>query len=524
MKNKIVIILIGLTFVFLSCNHYKQASIRLNYKTAEDLQLIDSSHAGLLKAHMKNGQLYIFDKSWELNGEESTVSGNSSLYDSNRKLLNTGFHEIAISDVGIFEANEPLASLDKKRRDALLTMTIINSVGLVTCIIVPKACYGSCPTFYYQNDDNLNYAKAEGFSSAVAPSLEYTDVDALNNALYVRDNFILTMKNEAYETHAVNAVHLLAVKREKGERIFQNEDGQFYKCDKMFPLQSAMAAEGDITDKLLSIDDLERFSLTDSFDLRKKETIELTFENKEKIQDAGIVINFRQTLLSTFLFYTALGYMGDEVGTIFAELESSKLKQNAIKTQLNGLSAMEVRIYNQQTGKWQLADILSETGPIAKNLQFVKIPFNCKNQETIRVRLIAAKGTLRLDQVALANVIDKVTPITINPKLVSRNGIDDSLALMELSYNDGDHLTSLPGDTWKIEYKMPTSNEDYELFISSTGYYLEWMRPDWIKEKDLDKLKNMLLKEEDIWRALAVEFKTQEWGMESTFWSSKYSQ
>ena len=59
---------------------------------------------------------------------------------------------------------------------------------------------------------------AEGFSASIAPSLEATDVDAINTVARGGEAFEVTMKNEALETHSVRHVDLLALPRVDGRR------------------------------------------------------------------------------------------------------------------------------------------------------------------------------------------------------------------------------------------------------------------------------------------------------------------
>jgi hypothetical protein len=86
------------------------------------------------------------------------------------------------------------------------------------CAANPKTCFGSCPTFYV-SDGKHAMLQAEGFSSSIAPSLEARDVDALYRVHPSGREFIVTMKNEALETHFVRRVRLLAAKRPVGGRV-----------------------------------------------------------------------------------------------------------------------------------------------------------------------------------------------------------------------------------------------------------------------------------------------------------------
>jgi len=75
---------------------------------------------------------------------------------------------------------------------------------------------------------NFQYADAEGFSNAIAPSLEYYDIDALNMKTILNKVFSITMNNEALETHCLNAAKLFAFPRKKDERMYQTSTNTFF--------------------------------------------------------------------------------------------------------------------------------------------------------------------------------------------------------------------------------------------------------------------------------------------------------
>ena len=60
------------------------------------------------------------------------------------------------------------------------------------------------------------------------------------------------------------------------------------------------------------------------------------------------------------------------------------------------------------------------------------------------------------------------------------------------------------------------------MFIDTKGYYLEWIREEWKKEQDLDRLTQMYLRPNQFLKDMAPEFKKIESEMESLFWNSKF--
>jgi hypothetical protein len=84
-------------------------------------------------------------------------------------------------------------------------------------------------------------------------------------------------------------------------------------------------------------------------------------------------------------------------------------------------------------------------------------------------------------------------------------------------------LTTLPGDEYKFVYQLPEDFGRYELFLESRGYYLEWMREEWLKEENPARAAMLFLEPQSALRAMAPEFKKIEAEMEKLFWSSRYA-
>jgi hypothetical protein len=79
----------------------------------------------------------------------------------------------------------------------------------------------------------------------------------------------------------------------------------------------------------------------------------------------------------------------------------------------------------------------------------------------------------------------------------------------------------MPGDIRSFEFTLPEAGGDYELFLYSRGYYLEWMRSSWIKEKDLGRLARMLLVPGLYLKEEAADYKRYETVMEREFWGTR---
>jgi hypothetical protein len=473
-----------------------------------------------LKAHLKNGDVCILKDTWQIDTVQNLVSGTGIRYDFNRnKAIESGM-SVPIDSVLIFETNTKISNTEAGRITALVILAGVDVILGIICITTHKACFGSCPTFYMDENDNSYCADAEGFSNAIAPSLEYPDIDALNNKPLTDSVFSITMKNEALETHCVKDVKLLAYPRTSGERVYQSPANEFYLCENNYFVNKVQGNEGDITTLLKNDDRQERFSLADENNLSSKEEIHLNFDDVKNSNDLGLIVNFRQTLMTTYFIYSAIGYMGDEVGDIFAKIESS----GETKEKLQGgigkeLGNIDVYAWNEKENNWEFQEGLYETGPIAINRQILPLK-NIASVPNIKLKLVINKGYWRIDYVSLTNIKEKVIPIEISPSSIFNKGKVDNSALASIN-NPDKYLISMPGSEFKFIFVLPKQSVDYELFLYSKGYYLEWMREHWIKDKNLFKLKQMIDSPLEYLRLQAKDYKDYETTMEKEFWNSR---
>ena len=513
-------ILICVIFIVASCKTY---NFRTNYENENALlHSADSIKTKLfLKAHLKNGDICIFKDSWQVDTLNNLITGSGVLYDFNRKIINLNQTSIPIDSIALYETNKKLVNPEEGRIAALAILTSLDAILGIICITVPKACFGSCPTFYTEQNSNKNihFADAEGFSSSILPSLEKSDIDAINQHYSTSEDFSITMKNEALETHCIDEVKLLVYPLSESERVFESNTEVAYLCKNITLPTSATAEEGNIISLINQSDKDERFSLADSNNLSSKEEITLTFENVNSQKDLGILLDFRQTLMSTFLFYNTMSYMGDLASDIFAQIDTNdKLKQK-LECMNNELGGIDVLVYNEATNEWEFQGTYNELGPIAVNSQLLPLK-NKTSANKLKVKLILNKGTWRIDRISLTEIVKQVNLLEINPNSISLNNKVNSNALM-LNSEPNKYIVSMPGNVFTFNFQLPEPNKKYEMFIYSKGYYLEWMRNDWIKDKDIVRLKKMYVNPKNYLKKQAKFYKSYEKEMEEIFWNSK---
>lgn len=486
---------------------------RRDLVTTEKARYLDRG-SSFLKAHMVDGGVYVLSP-WRVDETERVVLGKGTLLDSNRDTLAAGDFSIPLDSVAIFETNRVSAS------PAIIAMSLVTgiSAALTTlCIMDPKACFGSCPTFYIEDGDE-RILQAEGFSSSVAPSLEASDIDALFRVKPMGREFEVIVKNEALETHVIRYVDLLTARRPRGGRVFATPEGRFWQVTRLIEPSRCQGPEGDNLEKLRVFDGNERISLTDPAFLGTKETIELEFDSLPDDR-LGLIIASRQSLLSTFLFYQGLAYMGSSVGRWMAYLErGDEFVRNGIRAMDRALGGIEILVCDA-SGDCRSVSEISEAGPLATNTRVVPLPDWGEGLRKIRLRF--TKGHWRIDYVAVAVLDREVNARTLHPVMVHHNSSLDSDA-REILLDTSRVLVTLPGDVYKLTYRLPYVYQDYELFLKTRGYYLEWIRDEWLAEENAAKAATMFLDPEKALRELASKFKEIEAEMEEMFWRSRYA-
>lgn len=502
------IVVLCLVAVALGC----AKRVRRQVAPAAQLETLDGN-APFLKAHMQDGALYVLSE-WSVDSADRQVRGEGRRYEADRRLVAPGSYQLLLDSVALFETNSVRVS------GAVIPLAVMTgvSVGVTAyCIADPKACFGSCPTFYL-SDGERELLQAEGFSASVAPSLEARDIDALYRARPPAGRHVsLRMVNEALETHVVRHVNLLVAPRAPGRRVLVDQASAFWSVPEPVAPVSCLASEGDCLDAVRAYDGHELFSAADSTDLAAREVLELAFAPTAGERPA-LVLASRQSLLPTYLLYQAFAYMGTSVGEWLAALErGDATTQRSASRLVETLGGIEI-LTPDTSGVWVSAGTVLETGPLASDVRFVRLP---PTRDSVRVRLRMARGAWRVDYLALTTLADRVEPVRLVPHAVTGPAGRDHAARARL-LDSAQVLVTLPGDAYTLTYELPGNASGYELFLESQGYYLEWMRQEWMAEENRLAALRLFLDPAGSLRALAPQFKRAEPGLEAAFWSSKY--
>jgi hypothetical protein len=170
---------------------------------------------------------------------------------------------------------------------------------------------------------------------------------------------------------------------------------------------------------------------------------------------------------------------------------------------------------------WEKIGEAGEHGPISADIKIIPLENN-NSMPHINLRLKMTKGLWRLDYLAMADIVKEVEPIIVPPSGSFPGLTKENSNIVNLLTNPDSVLITFPGDKFFLNYQLPDDYESYELFMESQGYYLEWMREEWLAEENPLRVYQMFYNPKQFFKDLATQFKKVEAEMEETFWSSKY--
>jgi len=466
-----------------------------------------------LKVHLMAGQL-LFLQQWKALPGDSGLVGTGTRYDMRRQPVGPFNGLVPRDSIALLEVTRT-QHIHPAGSAMLGTYTVLAGVVTIACLADPKSCFGSCPTFYVDGDDQRPVA--EGFSASVARSLEATDVDDLGEVEASGRTFSLTMRNEALETHFVNAVHLLVAPRPMTGALVRGIDGAFYHATRAAAPESCRAGGEDCATAVAVRDGVEWSTRADPTSLAAMDSMDLIFP--PAVGNRALLVAGRQSFVSTYVFYQSLAFAGSHAGDLLAEVERRGTAG------VPGAWAMMQRLAQVEVfagplgGELRPIGAFAEAGPIATDQQL--LPFPETTSGSVHVRLRFARGAWRFDRLGLVNIAPAPQPSRIEPTLVDRDGVPNPIALARLVDPAG-YLITEPGDHYRLTFELPEDAKHLAFFLESRGYYYEWMRPEWLREENLSMLATIAAAPEEALRRMGPGYARLEPQLDSLFWASRF--
>jgi hypothetical protein len=350
------------------------------------------------------------------------------------------------------------------------------------------AIFGSCPTVYADSAGTARL-QAEAFSYSIAPIFESRDVDRLRIVPGADGSVRLEVRNEALETHYLNHLELLAVTHARTETALVDElNGLVVVADQRL-LTSATDRRGHDVARTLAADDGHVYS-TDARTMRQagltnlEDWIDLIAPAPPGADSVAIVLRLRNSLLNTTLLYDVM--LGDP-GARSLDWVGKDLKQV-------GPALTVAQWYQQRMGmnvavsdgrQYFVVAHLRDTGPIAWKDVAIMVPVVTPG--SVRVRLSFPMDNWRVDRVAVAGRFRRVSPVVIPLAEVREGTTLNPTALASVRDADGRYLRTSPGQRFTAVFRpdaSPAGARTY--FLAAQGYYMEWVRPNWLREPRVD--------------------------------------
>jgi hypothetical protein len=428
-----------------------------------------------VKAHMRDGTIVVFPAG--ISVLRDTIYGQGQRFN----WLQTPLGRVQVV------ALDSIVGLTNYRNVISVPKSIIYSASATASAVLGTALlavalFGSCPTFY-ADDGGTAVLEAEGFSYSIAPLFESRDVDALRVAPGAR-MLTLQVRNEALETHYINHLEVLAVEHAEGERVLPNGRGNLALFGSTLPALRAVDAAGrDLTADLRARDSLVfastegRLAAATENDLMDHLDLDFGMVDADTV---ALVMRARNSLLTTVLLYDVmLGNAGARaVDWIAGDLEQVG---NAAELGKWYVERMGMRISVWRDGAWHESARMPDVGPIAWEDIAVMLP--AVRGQPLRIRIAMPADGWRIDHVALAANAHTVQPMVLPLTAVRKDGRPDASSLGALVAADEAYVITEPGQSFHADFALPElpAGRKRSYMLASQGYYLEWIRPDWVR-------------------------------------------
>lgn len=431
-----------------------------------------------VKAHLKDGSTVVFPKGVTV--ADGKVNGDGFKYNITLERREPVI-EVDVDDVAAMESYQTPVNTG-----ATAAASTGASVGAgLGGLALMKAIFGSCPTTY-SFETGVPVLESESFSYSIAPGFEARDVDRLGIDLGSRNAVALEMRNEALETHYINHVELLEVLHDERELVYPDHRGRLMIVDSLqAPFQAfdqsgrrvdsvVLAADGDAWST--ATERLRRVSMGDMEDY-----IDVEFDAPAAGQSTALVLRMRNSLLNTVLLYDvmlrgqgfrAIDWMGKDLERLGPKYKLARWYKDK----------MGMRVSMWDGRRFREVASIPDTGPIA--WKELAIPLPDGKSEKVTVRLSFITDNWRIDRVALASAARKARVREISLAHVqSATGDELAQARRNLQAADDSYVITKPGEYLHLKFDVGSARQggNRTYFFAAQGYYIEWMRGDWLK-------------------------------------------
>lgn len=346
------------------------------------------------------------------------------------------------------------------------------------------AIFGSCPTVY-SDSAGTPVLEAEGFSYSIAPLFEARDVDRLRATAGADGTVRLEVRNEALETHEINALELLETVHQPGQLVAPDGEGHPLALSSLLPPVLAHDRAGhDLTARLSEADGSVFASDTAKLGQASEQDfgdhIDLTFPPVAQGDSLAVLFRLRNSLLNTVLLYDVM--LGSRAARAL-DWQSRDLSRIGPALELGNWysSRMGLQVQVPAHDGYRAVGRLRDTGPIAWKDVAIVVPR--PGSDSVRLRLSFPLDNWRIDRVALATVVHRpgmrVLPLA---RVDGGDARPDTSGLSAMRLVDRRYLETRPGQHFTAVWDVgPAPAGKVRTFLlASQGYYTEWIRGNWL--------------------------------------------
>ena len=430
-----------------------------------------------VKAHLFDGSTVVFPEGVSV--YDGSVHGKGEKF--NVALENNRFiDEIALDDIAAMESFQTPVNAG-----ATTAATTIGTAGWIALgTLAAFALFGSCPTVY-SADTGEAFLEAELFSYSIAPSFQARDVDKLN-LKHVESGYLeLEFRNEMLETHYIDHLEVLEVTHAANQAAYPDSNGDPIVVGTLAAPVGAVDQDGrNILPEVAFADGRiwsatsDRLASVGSTDFH--DSLDIEFDIPERSGDVALVFSMRNSLLNTVLLYdvmlkeqsfAALDWMGHDLNHLGNRAELGLWYRDNM--------GMTISVWRD--GEFREVGRIGDQGPIAwSERAFV---LDAPRGDRLKIRLSFITDNWRIDQVSLAIDAHRGKARTI-PVATARSPEEQRPDIPEfLAQPDETYLITRPGDSVQLGFDVGESEHARTFFLVSEGYYMEWMRSEWLTQE-----------------------------------------
>jgi len=436
-----------------------------------------------VKAHLFDGSTVVFPEGVSVyDGSVHGKGENFNIALENNKFID----EIALDEIAAMESFQTPVNVA-----ATTAASTVSTAGWIALGgLAAFALFGSCPTVY-SADSGEAILEAELFSYSIAPSFQARDIDKLNLKHVQNGYFELDFRNEMLETHYIDQLEILEVTHAANQAAYPDSTGRPIVVGTTVAPVSAVDQNGrNILPEVASADGQvwsatsNRLANVDLQDFH--DSLDFEFSLPKDSGEIALVLHMRNSMLNTVLLYdvmlkeqsfAALDWMGHDLNHLGNRAELGLWYRENM--------GMTVSIWRD--GEFHKVGRIGDQGPIAwSERAFV---LDAPRGDSLKVRLTFVADNWRIDQVALAIDTQRGKVRTI-PVAVAKSLEEHRPDIPEyLAQPDETYLITRPGESVQLGFDVGESKQSRTFFLASEGYYMEWMRSEWLAEEHRRKFE-----------------------------------